>query len=164
MTYSISGARGHIANANETISRVQEWGTSHGLEVVLADATVVFGRDHVESAIRHALRAHAAGTMVAHSVSMETLRYLAAQRQVADAIRLAGIRDGTRELAVAVFGKNSTEELLKEFGWDLDDTVLEAGEKSLEALGITKEEISTALPDRRSDLALERVALLDVLK
>lgn len=164
MRYSISGARGHIADPKETIRKAQEWGAPRGIEVLLADATVVFGRDHVESAIRHALRAHAAETMVAHSVSMETLRYLSAQRQVEDAIRLAGIRNGTRELAVAVFGADSTEEVLKLFGWERDDTVLEPGTKSVAALGITEEEVSTVPRDRRSDLALEKVALLDVSK
>ncbi len=164
MKYSLSGARGHITDPKETIHQAQDWGGSRGIEVLLSDATVVFGRAHIESAIHHALRAHAAGTMVAHSVSMETLRYLSAQRQVADAIRLAGIRNGTREVAIAIFGADSTEELLKLFGLARDDTVLEPREKSLTALGITKEELSTVSLDRRTDLALEKVALLDVWK
>ncbi len=164
MRYSICGAHGNITDPKETIGKAQEWGAPRGIEVLLADATVVFGRAHVESAIRHAFRAHAAGTMVAHSVSMETLRYLSAQRQIADVIRIAGIRTGTRELAVAVFGADSSEELLNHFGWARDDTVLEPREKSLAALGFTKEALSTVPPDRRSDLALEKVALLDVWK
>ena len=148
----------------ETIRQAQDWGGPLGIDVLLADAAVVFGRAHVESAIQHALRAHDAGTMVAHSVSMESLRYLSAQRQVADAIRIAGIRAGTQELAVAVFGTGSTEELLKLFGWVRDDTVLEPREKSLMALGFTKQALSTVPPDRQNDLALEKVALLDVWK
>jgi tRNA threonylcarbamoyladenosine modification (KEOPS) complex Cgi121 subunit len=164
MSYSISGARGRITDPKETIRQAQDWGGPRGIDVLLADATVVFGGAHVDSAIRHALRAHDAGTMVAHSVSMEALRYLSAQRQVADAIRIAGIRTGTREVAVAVFGADSTEELLNHFGWARDDTILEPREKSLAALGFTKEALATVPRDRRSDLALEKVALLDVLK
>ena len=164
MKYSISGARGHVTDPMETIRRAQDWGGPRGIDVLLADATVVFGRAHLESAIQHALRAHDAGTMVAHSVSMESLRYLSAQRQVADAIRIAGIRTGTQELAVAVFGADSTEELLRLFGWARDDTVLEPREKSPTALGYTKQALSTVPANRRSDLALEKVALLDVWK
>ena len=164
MNYSIAGARGHVADPMETIRQAQDWGGPRGIDVLLADATVVFGRAHIESAIRHALRAHDAGTTVAHSVSMEALRYVSAQRQVADAIRLAGIRTGTQELAVAVFGTDSTEELLKLFGWVRDDAVLEPREKSLLALGFTKQALSTVPANRRSDLALEKVALLDVWK
>ena len=148
----------------DTIRQAQDWGGPLGIDVLLADAAVVFGRAHVESAIQHALRAHDAGTMVAHSVSMESLRYLSAQPQVADAIRIAGIRAGTQELAVAVFGTDSTEELLKLFGWVRDDAVLEPREKSLLALGFTKQALSTVPADCRSDLALEKVALLDVWK
>ena len=164
MKYSISGARGRVKDPMETIHHAQDWGGPRGIDVLLADATVVFGRAHVESAIRHALRAHDAGTIVAHSISMEALRYLSAQRQVADAIRIAGIRAGTQELAVAVFGADSTEELLKLFEWVRDDTVLEPKKRSLTALGFTKQALSTVPPDRQNDLALEKVALLDVWK
>src|SRR5207245_10994088 len=127
--------------------RGPDGGAPPRLRAVLADATGVFGRAHVESAIRPALRAHDAGTMVAHSVSMEALRYLSAQRQVADAIRIAGIRAGTQELAVAVFGADSTEELLKLFGWVRDDTVLEPKQRSLTALGFREQAVSTVRPD-----------------
>ncbi len=164
MKYAIAGARGVIEDPERAIEEVQKWAAHHDVEVFLAEAAAVFGRDHLESAIRHAVRAQSAGTMVARSLSMETLRYLSAQRQVADAIRVAGIRRGTREVAVVVFGTDSTEEVLKFFGWAGDDAVLDVRGKLFEVFGITKEEASTVPPDRRADLVLEKVALLDVLK
>jgi len=162
--YAIAGARGSIEDPESTIKQVQEWAARHDAEVVLADARAVFGQDHLESAVRHALRAQTAGTMVAHTVSMETLRYLSAQRQVADAIRVAGIRRGTRELALVVFGTISIEEALRFFGWARDDAVLDARGKSLDILGIGNEAAATIPANRRPDLALEKVALLDVIK
>jgi KEOPS complex subunit Cgi121 len=164
VTFAISGAHGRIDDPEATIKRIQDWGMHYGVEVLVADANVVFGRDHLESAVRHALRAQTAGTMVARSVSMEALRYLSCQRQVVDAIRVAGIRSGAGELGVAVFGADSTEDVLKLFGWVRDDAVLEPREKSLSALGISAGEASTVRPDHRRDLALEKVALLDVLR
>jgi len=162
MRYAIAGARGTIHDPEAAIKGVQAWATSHHGEVLLADARVVFGRDHLETAVRHALRAEAAGTMISHSVSMETLRYLSAQRQVSDAIGVAGIRRGSRELAIVVFGTASVEGLLVEFGWSRDDTVLGPVGKSLRTLGISQKEAATVARKSQVDLVLEKVALLDV--
>ncbi len=162
MRYAIAGARGTIHDPEAAIKAVQAWATSHGGEVLLADARTVFGRDHLETAVRHALRAEAAGTMISRSISMETLRYLSAQRQVSDAIRVAGIRRGSRELAIVVFQTPSLEGLLAEFGWARDDAVLEAQGKSLRTFGISQKEATTVARKSQVDLVLEKVALLDV--
>jgi len=162
MSYAIAGARGMVADPEAAIKAVHAWATGHGGEVLVADARAVFGRDHLETAVQHALRAEAAGTMVSHSVSMETLRYLSAQRQVSDAIRIAGIRRGTGELAIVVFRTPSIERLLTEFGWARDDAVLEAEGKSLRTFGISQKEAATVARKSQVDLVLEKVALLDV--
>ena len=95
---------------------------------------------------------------------METLRYLAAKRQVADAIRAAGIRQGTRAVAVVLFASEAIDDLLKCTGWARDDSVLELRGKNLELLGVTKGEASTIPVERQGDLVLEKVALLDALR
>ena len=102
--------------------------------------------------------------MAARTVSAEALRYLSAQRQVADAIRIAGIHCGTKELAIAVFGRAGIQELVAALGWSRDDRVLDSEGKSFEAIGITKAEWATLPPNQRADLALEKVALLDAEK
>lgn len=128
----------------------------------MADARIVFGRDHLESAALHADRAKAARTMVARSVSLEALRYLSGKRQVADAIRSAGIRAGTETVALLAFGDGPLDELLAALGWRRDDSVLDAKGKDLAALGISEQERGTVDPKKAEDLALERVALVDV--
>ncbi len=164
MRYAIAGARGTIHDSESAIKAVHAWATSHGGEVLVADARAVFGRDHLETAVRHALRAQATATMISRSVSMESLRYLSAQRQVSDAIRVAGIHRGSRELAIVVFGTASIEGLLAELGWARDDAVLEAQGKSLRTLGISQKAAATVTRKSQADLALEKVALLDVSK
>ncbi|HYU07209.1 MAG TPA: KEOPS complex subunit Cgi121 [Thermoplasmata archaeon] len=164
MTYSIGGARVTVGDVESIISRAREWASRNESEILLADARGVFGRDHLESAVRHGLRAESAGTMVARSVSMETIRYLAAQRQVADALRVAGIRRGTGRMAIVVFGTGSVNDVVAEFGWTRDDSVLDALGKDLEALGVGSGEQETVPSDRVQDLALERLALVDVEK
>ena len=161
MMYEVAGARGTVDDPENVLKKAQVWSKANGAEVLLADARVVLGRDHLETAARHALRAKANGTMAARSVSAEALRYLSAQRQVADAIRIAGIHRGTKELAIAVFGRSGIQELLATFGWSRDDRVLDSEGKSFVAIGITEAEWATLPPNQRADLALEKVALLD---
>ena len=164
MTYEIGGARGTIEDHEAILKRIHAWAESAGCDVLLADARVVFGRDHLETAVRHASRAQAAGTMAARSVSMEALRYLSGQRQVADAIRTAGIRPGTSGVAIAVFGNPRLDDLVALAGWSRDDAVLEPKGKSLRTLGILEAESKTLSSRQRPDLALEKVALLDLEK
>jgi len=164
MTYEIGGARGTIVDHEAILKKIHAWAESADCDVLLADARVVFGRDHLETAVRHAARAQAAGTMVARSVSMEALRYLSGRRQVADAIRTAGIRPGTKGVAIAVFGEPRLDDLVAALGWSRDDAVLEPTGKSLRTIGISEAESGPLPTSQRPDLALEKVALLDLEK
>ena len=163
MTYQLGGARGTVRNPQEVIARAQGWGAERHAQVLLADASVVFGRDHLESAVRHAVRAREHGSGVARDLGLEALRYLCARRQVADAIRVGGLKEGTTAIAVVVFGA-PVADLLAALGWAPDDTVLAAEGKSLHVLGVRGREESTVPPERAADLALERTALVDLEK
>ena len=164
MTHTIAGARGQVKDRDAVLRRAQGWAEARGSDVLLADASVVFGRDHLESAVLHAERSRDAGLMATRSVSMEALLYLAAQKQVTDAIRVAGIKEGSRATAIAIFGRASIEELVAHLGWLRDDGVLDSRRKDLGILGIRNAERSTVPERELVDLALERTALLDVLK
>jgi len=164
VSHQILGTRGTIEDAEPVVRALRDWAQARGGEVLAVDARVVFGRDHLESAIFHAERAKATNAMSAHSLSLETLLYLSGRRQVVDAIRVAGLRKGTRTIGLVVWNAERPEDLLKALGWSRDDGVLEHAGKSLELLGITKKEEGTVVDTRRADLALEKVALLDLEK
>jgi len=164
MSHALAGARGDVKDRDAVLRDAQAWAAGLGCDVLLADASVVFGREHLESAALHAERARDAKLMATRSVAMEALLYLAAQRQVADAIRLAGIRESTRTVAVVVFGEGPVDDLIGRLGWSRDDGVLDSQGKDLSVLGIKAAERGTVPDDRIVDLALERTALLDVLK
>lgn len=164
MSHSIAGARGSVKDRDAVLRKGQAWASARNSEVLLADASVVFGRDHLESAALHAERARDAKLMTTRSVSMEALLYLAAQRQVADAIRIAGIKEGTEAEALIVFGEASVDDLITMLAWARDDAVLEAEKKSLRILGVTRAAERTVPPERVADLALEKTALVDLDK
>ena len=164
MSHAIAGARGRVKDRDAVLRRAQDWAAARGSDVFLADACVVFGRNHLESAVLHAERSRDAGSMATRSLPMEALLYLAGQRQVADAIRVAGIKEGTTVVAMTVFGSAPVDDLIAHLGWSRDDDVLNARGKDLRVLGIRDTEFGTVLQESRADLALERTALLDVLK
>ena len=164
MTHALAGARRSPGDPEAVLRRAQGWASERGCEVLLADASAVFGREHLESAALHAERARDAGTMAAHTISMEALLYLAGQGQVSDAIRIGGIKRGSEAAALALFGDASIDELVAHLGWTRDDAALDAAGKDLGILGISPAERKTVPPEKIADLALERTALVDVRK
>ncbi len=164
MTFDIAGAKASDVEPEAVVRTVAEWAASRGAEVCLLDARSVFGRDHLQSAALHAIRAREARTMSSRSVAMETLLYAAGARQVQDAIRSLGLRQDTTAIGVVLFGPAKVDDLVHDMGWSRDDGVLDAEGKSLENLGISDREAQTVSDRQRADLVLEKVALLDVEK
>ena len=164
MTFDIAGAKGSKIDPEAVVRTAAEWASSRGAEVCLLDARSVFGRDHLESAALHAIRARDARTMSSRSVAMETLLYAAGARQVQDAIRSVGLRKDTTAIGVVIFGSAKVDDLIHDMGWSRDDGVLDAEGKSLERVGISDREAKTVSDRQRADLVLEKVALLDVEK
>jgi len=84
--------------------------------------------------------------------------------QISDAIRKVGVRDDTEEFALLSFSDGDPDEVLRVLDLSRDDRVLEPSRQKLQALGITEAELTSVPPDQASDLVLERVALVDLLK
>ena len=164
MTFDIAGAKASDVEPEAVVRTVAEWAASRGAEVCLLDARSVFGRDHLQSAALHAIRAREARTMSSRSVAMETLLYAAGARQVQDAIRSLGLRQDTTAIGVVLFGPAKVDDLVHDMGWSRDDGVLDAEGKSLDQLGVSDRQAKTVSDRQRADLVLEKVALLDVEK
>ena len=164
MIHEIRGARAAIDDPEAVLRNAAAWAAGHGVEVLLADARAVVGRDHIESAVRHGERAKDQRAMATHTLAMESLLYLSGRRQIADAISVAGIRKGTTGVAVVVFGDTLAADFLEAMGWSADPTLLDAARKDLEVLGIREPERATVPRGKGADLALERVALVDLEK
>lgn len=163
MRYEIAGARGAVNDPRGVVAKAQAWAAERGGSVLLADASVVFGHDHAESAARHAVRAQVSGAGVVRDLGLEALRYLCARRQVADAIKVGGLRPTTERTAVIAFDVPAAD-VVSLLGWLRDDAVLAPGRKSLRVLGIGEAEEQTVPSGRSADLALERTALVDLEK
>lgn len=130
-------------------------------DVLVASADMVFGIDHLRSALHHAERAIEDGTNSSDSLAMETLLYASGERQLSTAIKKMSVSDQTEELVVAQLtgGPLEPDETWRE----LDDTTNLATDRLLR-FGVTRSELSTIGETSPLELVLERVAAVDILK
>jgi KEOPS complex subunit Cgi121 len=133
---------------------------SEAWEVLIANADMVFGLDHLRSALYHAEKAIVEGTNASDSLAMETLLYASGERQLSTAIMKMSVDDETTTIIVAVLrGRADPME-----GWsELPGVPGQSSMGRLKRFGITEEELQT-FDGHPEELVLERVAAVEVLK
>jgi KEOPS complex subunit Cgi121 len=122
---------------------------------------MIFGMDHLRSALYHAERAIEDGTNASDSLAMETLLYASGERQLSTAIKKMSVNDQTEELVVAKLAGGPLE--LDETWRELDHTADLTADRLLR-FGVTETELSTIGGRSPLELVLERVAAVDILK
>ena len=148
--------------AKELRNRVIEAGSMAKVEVLVMRADMVFGSDHIRSALYHAKRAIREGRNASESLAMETLLYASGERQLSTAIRKMSVEDGADEVVVAQLTPGPIEEGRS---WKPMERMNEGSRaESLARFGVSKEELATVGSAKALDLVLERVASVDVLK
>ena len=174
MTYEIIGAKGKPADVNTVIETTKGLNEKHGLTIQLFDSEMVFGREHLESAVFHAERAMSVKTNVAKSIGMEIILYASGERQINVAIQKMGIKESTNDFGILIYDFHGTlnehskigliNGILGELNLTRDDSVLTGDRSVLERFGIEKEELESVPEPHWGNLVLERVAMVDVIK
>ncbi len=148
---------GFVVDGDSAIVAMRE---DTSLQVVRADA--VLGLRHLASSIFHAKRAVAEGRGRGKETRTDFLLYLTGERQVADAIRLAGVMGEDVDAIAVRFGPGRMlHRVARSKGWKRKDSLLRSWPSRFN-LPLTGEEVEAALD--LSLLPLERTALLDVQK
>jgi len=148
--------------AEGVADRLVKEARGRALDVLILDAELVFGLDHLRSALYHARKAVSERRNVSDSISMETLLYASGERQLSAAIRKMSPNDDTTELVVAQLGPG---EMTPPPEWlELRPMVDRPSAEALARFGISETELQTCARDRIADLVLEKVAAVDVLK
>ncbi len=130
-------------------------------QVLVARADMIFGMDHLRSALYHAERAIEDGTNSSDSLAMETLLYASAERQLSAAIKKMSVTDETEELVVARLAGGPLE---PDRTWRELDEKTDLTADRLMRFGVTQTELSTIGERSPLELVLERVAAVDILK
>lgn len=130
-------------------------------QTLVVDGDMVFGVDHLDSALAHASKAVVEGRNASDSLAMETILYASGERQLSSALRKMGVTQETEMVVLAVVaGSYSPGE-----GWSrLEDSPGPPDKARLKRFGVTEKEMSTIAADKLSELVLERVAAVDVVK
>jgi KEOPS complex subunit Cgi121 len=133
-----------------------------GTEVLVLDGNMVFGKDHLVTAMQHAARAIEQGTNASDSLLMETILYASGERQLGSATKKMGVSKDSTELVIAQ---------LVDGGFAHDPSWIElpamrasADRAQLIRFGISEGELSTLEERSPTELVLEKVAAVDVQK
>ena len=158
-----------VVHVDMWMRSLQRAAEARDLTAQALDAAAVCGRVHLESALLHARRAMERGDNLARTLLVEWVLCAAGVRQVDGAFRRTGIRPGSDAFAImliadgdAMPGEEDVDGLLSELGLTRDDGVLECSEDALRNLGVGDEELVAVPRERWPELALERVAMLDL--
>ena len=123
------------------------------------------------SAVEHAVRAISRKTNTTNSLEKEILLYASGERQLKLAIPKIGVKKGNVKIAIVILKNKKkiisnkiVDDLLKLFYLTRDDKVLEGDENTLKRFGIKEKELKTVNKAKCSDLILEKVAMVDIIK
>jgi KEOPS complex subunit Cgi121 len=163
----IIGAKGNISDLDKFLKQIGNFSQKNKVTIQAFDADTIFGKDHLVSAVEHAVRAMNRKTNTTNSLEMEILLYASGERQLKLAIPKMGVKEGNVNVAFAIVDKTSEKsvnEMLKMLSLVRDDKILEGSKDTLKKFGITEDEIKTVTKAKYGDLILEKVAMVDIIK
>ena len=155
------------------IKYIQSKEKESGFTLQLFDARMIFGTQHLETAIDHAKRSMHRGIGISSSLSMEILLYTAGEYQIKNALDKVGLKDDSRYIVLICITDNTDNtispdevftELCNRFGFLQDFDVIKGDKEYLEDFGITKDELLAIPEELWLELVLEKVALVDIKK
>ncbi len=136
--------------------------SSAGAIILVLDGSMVFGSDHLASALCHARRAIDEGRNASDSLQMETLLYSSGERQLSSAIKKMSVSDDS---TIVVVARLSDDGFDPGEGWEILSRKPESADMDLlTRFGIDRTSAGTVRADILSDLILERVAYVDLIK
>jgi tRNA threonylcarbamoyladenosine modification (KEOPS) complex Cgi121 subunit len=159
--------RGKVADVDALVASVAEAADRFGVFLQAVDEAWVYDAEHAESAWVHAERAIKEGRAGSKSLGGEFLRYVTATRQAGKAITAGGVKAAQEAFVLVAAGAKAGAAvwwLLDRQGFSRDPAGVGPNEEALERLGVSEAERSMLPQDSWGDLALERVALVDLEK
>ena len=164
----IVGAKGQIKDVDLFLEQVISFAQEKNIVIQALNADMIYGKNHLISAVDHAKRAMSQKNNTTNSFSMEILLYASGERQLKLAIPKMGVKQGKSNVAFVFadgeISDNLVNDLLKKVSLIHDDKVLEGDIDTLKKFGINKKAIATVSEDRYGDLILEKVAMVDIIK
>jgi len=131
-------------------------------QVLVVKADMVFGVDHLRTALYHAKKAMAEGRNASESLALETLLYASGERQLSSALKKMTVDDDTDEIVIARLSEGAFKP--RESWKTFPDKVENPSRARLLEFGVTEKELGTLGDKHPIELVMEKVAAVDVLK
>jgi len=131
-------------------------------QVLVTKGDMIFGTDHLRTALYHAKRAFAEGSNSANTLALETLLYASGERQLSSALKKMTVDDDTSEVVIAQLSEGAFTP--KESWAPLPEKPDSPSKERLAKFGISEKELATIGNKNPVELVLEKVAAVDVLK
>lgn len=164
----IVGAKGNIQSIDEFLKKVDRITKDYKIIIQVFDADVIYGKNHLISAVDHAIRAIDRKTNTTNSLAMEILLYSSGERQLKIAIPKMGVKKGKAKIAFVFIQDSITDQLisdiLEQLSLDRNDYVLEGNIDTIKKFGISENELNTVEKSKYGNLILEKVAMVDIIK
>jgi len=168
----LAGGTCTVDNQKIFITRIQQFAEEHELIIQVFNAEKIYGKNHLLSAVHHALRSEKEKRMTTNSIEMELFLYASGERQLKLAIPKMGVHTGNNTVAVIIINRltssKNDEDIITWFFSSMDitqnDEVLKGDVNTLLSFGINPEEINTVSEHRYDRLILEKIALIDIIK
>jgi len=170
----VVGARGTIKDIDSFLTQVRGFSQTFHCVIQVFDATLIYGEEHLVSAVTHALRAMKRKTNTTNSLEMEIMLYASGERQLKLAIPKMGVKQGKGSIAVVFVHETektsggvsdqTIDTMLHSLSFIRDDSVLMGNMDTLKNFGITDKEFRTVKKEKYGHLILEKIALVDIIK
>ncbi len=166
----IVGAKGNIQNIDGLLEQIQSFSQKNNVCIQVFNANMIFGKNHLISAVEHAQRSMKNKTNTTNSLGMEILLYASGERQLKLAIPKMGVKTGRAKIVLTLVKEKGeisdkiVNEMLNLFSLARDDSVIDGDKETLKIFGINKTELKTVSKNKYGDLILEKVAMVDIIK
>ena len=166
----IVGAKGNIQNIDGLLEQIQSFSQKNNVCIQVFNANMIFGKNHLISAVEHAQRSMKNKTNTTNSLGMEILLYASGERQLKLAIPKMGVKTGRAKIVLTLVKEKGeisdkiVNEMLNLFSLARDDSVIDGDKETLKNFGINKTELKTVSKNKYGDLILEKVAMVDIIK
>jgi len=165
----IFGAEGKISNIDSFLRKINDFSKEKNILIQSFDAEYIYNKNHLISSYKHARRSFENKTNTCNTLEMEILLYAAGERQLKIAIPKIGVKKGDSSIIFIMIDKKcnldkTVDTFLGFLGFKRNDNLLKGDVNTLKKFGFKDSEIRTVSKDKYSDLVLEKVAMVDIIK
>jgi KEOPS complex subunit Cgi121 len=153
----VAGFRTHITNFKQIMADLKKF---DNCTIQLINAEGIAGREHAIHATIHAIKAFSRNENIANDLGLEICVRMSGQRQISQALKKLGIKNG--DITICVIAVDCNEDIMVEltdFLGDRDDKVLEPDEDKLKKMYHISD-IEAETVGSMTKLLMERTALL----